>query len=250
MMENQGECYLHILKCSGNNLGVSGAWQIVRAIEKGNWVLSKVEMYANQLTDPQLQHTAGQSSSTEYPMRDQPSPETEEAWKDCGRSLHRVIMRNHYWRRQTQKEACNLLRYARPLLLCSKSFSTSSASSTRGPNANPPPPSTILFPFFALPNELKLHILSLFAPSLSSAQRIRVFKYASNPKTLPPLTLSFRETGKGLFSSLETTHGLSSPDEKYMTSGVGLTRREQERAKFLEVVGCYSYEPEPRGHVD
>jgi len=253
VMDNQGTCYLHTLKCSGNNLGVRGVWEVIRAIEKGNWALSKVEVYANQLTAPQLQIIASQSSSTEFPMTDQPPgiPETEEAWKDCERGLHRVIMRNQYWRRQTGKEACNLLRHARPLLMCSKLLPTSSAPSHLRPNSNPSPTSTILFPFFALPNELKLYILALFAPSLSSTQRIRVYKYASDPKTLPSLTPNFRRgAGKGYPSSLEMTYRLSSPDGKFMTTGMGLQCREQERAKFLEAVGCCSYEPEPKGHVD
>lgn len=249
VMDNQGMCYLHTLKCSGNNLGVRGVWEVIRAIEKGNWALNKVEMYANQLTEPQLQIIAIQSSSTS----DQPPsiPETEEAWKDCQRGLQRVIMRNHYWRRQTGKEACNLLRYARSLLMCSKLLSTPSAPSHLSPNSNPSPTSTILFPFFALPNELKLYILALFAPSLSSMQRIRVYNYASDPKTLPPLAPNFRQgAGKGYRSSLEMTCKLSSPDGRFVATGMGLQCREQEQAKFLEAVGCCSYEPEPKGQLD
>lgn len=42
-------CYLQIFKSSGNSLGVNGVWEIVRAIERGNWGITKVEVYANQL---------------------------------------------------------------------------------------------------------------------------------------------------------------------------------------------------------
>lgn len=44
-----GACYLQIFKSSGNSLGVNGVWEIVRAIERGNWGITRVEMYANQL---------------------------------------------------------------------------------------------------------------------------------------------------------------------------------------------------------
>ena len=42
-------CHLQVFKSSGNNLGVSGVWEIVRAIERGNWSITKVEVYGNQL---------------------------------------------------------------------------------------------------------------------------------------------------------------------------------------------------------
>ncbi|KAL4079670.1 hypothetical protein J3A83DRAFT_4086327 [Scleroderma citrinum] len=250
---SQGACYLHIFKCSGNNLGVRGVWEVIRAIEKGNWALSKVEMYANQLAEPQLQLLASGQSLME-PPRDQPSgiPETEEGWKDCERGLHRVIMRNQYWRRRTEKEACNLLRYARPLLMYTKLPSTPSMS----PHTSNPSMSTTLFPFFALPNELKLYILALFAPSLSSAQRVRIYKYASDPATLPSLIPTFR-WGVGIEYLADpsnlgvSSYGLGCPDGKYMGAcNTIICRREAERAKFLEAVGCCSYEPELEGFVD
>lgn len=46
---NDGTCYLQTLKTSGNSLGAKGVWEIVRAIERGNWGITKVEIYANQL---------------------------------------------------------------------------------------------------------------------------------------------------------------------------------------------------------
>lgn len=46
---SDGVCHLQVFKCSGNSLGVSGVWEIVRAIERGNWSITKAEMYANQL---------------------------------------------------------------------------------------------------------------------------------------------------------------------------------------------------------
>lgn len=46
---SDGVCHLQIFKSSGNSLGVNGVWEIVRAIERGNWGITKVEVYANQL---------------------------------------------------------------------------------------------------------------------------------------------------------------------------------------------------------
>ena len=55
---SDGTCHLQIFKSSGNSLGVSGVWEIVRAIERGNWSITKVEVYANQLVpSPSLPDT-------------------------------------------------------------------------------------------------------------------------------------------------------------------------------------------------
>lgn len=239
--DGQGACYLQTFKCSGNSLSVRGVWEVVRAIEMGNWALSKVELYANQLAGPRWSASANASLCSER--------ETEVG---CARELRKVVMRNDYWKRRTEKEALNLLRYARPLLMRSNPLTTLDPF-----HRNSPDPSLKLdtnSPFFALPNELKMQILALFAPSLSSAQRVRIYNYASDPATLPSLTPTLRrETIRGclvdpsVFSATVGPGVLVSgcPEGKCMGANSSLVcRREEERYKFLEAVGCCSYEPE------
>lgn len=181
--------------------------------------------------------------------------------KDAERALHRVLMRNNYWKRQTEKEALVLLSHSRPLLMRSKT-SPVTASPSR-PSSPPLRTATSLFPFYALPNELKLHILGLLAPSLSSAQRMRVYNYASDPSTLPCLLPPLRrDPGRGCLADPSILLGSSvgfqviSPngagqrcaDGKCMGAGNSvLCRREEERNRFLEAVGCCAYEPERAG---
>jgi hypothetical protein len=180
--------------------------------------------------------------------------------KDAERALHRVLMRNGYWKRQTEKEALILLRYSRPLLMRPKS-SPITASPSR-PTSPPLRTVTSLFPFYALPNELKLYILGLLAPSLSSAQRMRIYNYASYPSTLPCLLPSLRrDPGKECLEDPSSLLGSSvgfqvtgpngggqrCADGKCMGTGNSLLcRREEERNKFLEAMGCAAYEPERR----
>lgn len=149
--------------------------------------------------------------------------------KAAERALHKVLMRNGYWKRETEKEALLLLRYSRPLLM----RTTSSPTAASPPRATSPPlrTATSLFPFYALPNELKLHILGLLTPSLSSAQRMRIYNYASDTSTLPVLLPPLRrDPGQGL-----------------LAGNVPLSRREEERDRFLDAMGCCAYEPVREG---
>ncbi|KAI6040846.1 hypothetical protein EDC04DRAFT_2566484 [Pisolithus marmoratus] len=257
-----GVCHLQTLKCSGNSLGVRGVSKILRAIERGNWALTKVEVYANQLPDtpppsppPLSPPSTSPSSSGQLSLaRSLVASESDDAWNDCNRALHRLIMRNQYWKRRVEKEALDLLKYARPLLMRSKSSTSPSASSPPShPSPSPPPTPTMGFPFFALPNELKLYILSLFAPTLSPTQRVHIYNYASDPATLPSLTQTLR---RGIIkqclvdpSCLSATiegpnYGSGCPAGKCMGPNSLVCRKEEERAKFLEAVGCTAYEPE------
>ena len=188
-------------------------------------------------------------------------PETEEAMKDAARALHRVLMRNGYWKRQTEKEALILLRYSRPLLMRPKS--SSPAATPSRPTSPPLRTATSLFPFYALPNELKLYILGLLAPSLSSVQRTRIYQYASDPTTLPCLLPPLRrDPGKGCLADPSSLLGSSvgfhiigpnggqprCADGKCMGAGNSVRcRREEERNRFLEAMSCCAYEPEREG---
>ena len=65
---SDGMCHLQVFKSSGNSLGVSGVWEIVRAIERGNWSITKVEVYANQPVQfPNLQDTGAFLSRVSHP---------------------------------------------------------------------------------------------------------------------------------------------------------------------------------------
>ncbi|KAF9237367.1 hypothetical protein BU15DRAFT_76082 [Melanogaster broomeanus] len=240
---SSGTCYLQTLKCSGNSLGV--------------------EVYANQLAgSPAVPDLSDDSPAHQASETDPPSiPETEDAWKESERALHRVLMRNGYWKRQAEKEALILLKYSRPVLLRPKSSPITSSPSQ--PPSRLLPSTTALFPFCALPNELKLYILALLAPSLSSAQRTRVYNYASDPSTLPPLLPTLRrDMGQGCLADPSSLLGATigfpviSPgssgqrcaDGKCMGAGNSLLcGREKERNRFLEAVGCCIYEPELEG---
>ncbi|KAI6029829.1 hypothetical protein BKA83DRAFT_4223653 [Pisolithus microcarpus] len=264
---SQGVCHLQTLKCSGNSLGVKGVSKILRAIERGNWAITKVELYANRLPDTplllpptsSLPAFTPSSSRSPSPAGSRVAPDTDDAWKDCERALHRIMMRNQYWKRRVEKEALNLLKYARPLLMRSKSSLDSAPLLPLHSSSSPTSTPTEGFPFFALPNELKLYILSLFAPSLSPTQRVHIYNYASDPVTLPPLVPTLRRgfTKQCLVdpSSLGATvggsnYGSGCPAGKCMGSNSLVCRREEERAKFLEAVGCTAYEPELNDPVD
>jgi hypothetical protein len=129
------------------------------------------------------------------------------------------------------------------------------------------------FRFRSLPLELQHHTLSFLAPSLSSSQRIRVIDYATSTKTLPsllpPLSTLSRSvhfgSGDGVSyvpdpSSIEyalggTIWSLKPSHKPFITSGMAdscigssnslLCKRENERIRFLEVVGCDSFELDP-----
>jgi len=174
--------------------------------------------------------------------------------RDAERALHRIIMRNAYWKRQTEREALILLRHSRPLLMRPKSLSI--IRSTTPPLRT----ATSLFPFYALPNELKLYILGLLAPSLSSTQRTRIYHYVSDPSTLPCLLPPLRrDPGRECIADPSSLSGSSvgfhvigpngsgqrCADGKCMGAGNSVRcRREEERNRFFEAVGCCAYEPE------
>ncbi|KAG9313439.1 hypothetical protein JVU11DRAFT_5761 [Chiua virens] len=259
---NDGVCHLQTFKSSGNSLGVNGVWEIVRAIERGNWGITKVEIYANQLIpSPALPDTGRLITQQPSDADISSDPETEDGMRDAERALQRVLMRNNYWKRQTEKEALILLRYSRPSLMRSKSSVITGTPSR--PTSPPLRTATSLFPFYALPIELKLYILGLLAPSLSSAQRMHIYNYASDPSTLPSLLPPLRrDPGKGCLADPSSLLGSSvgfqvnSPngegqrcaDGKCMGAGNSvLCRREEDRNRFFEAMGCCAYEPDREG---
>ncbi|KAG2136665.1 hypothetical protein DEU56DRAFT_805257 [Suillus clintonianus] len=242
---NGGACSLHTLKCSGNNLGIKGVCEVIHAIEMGNWSLMNVEVYANQITCTEIPND---NSSIQQAGR-LSSSETEVSWKDAERSLHRVLhRRNAYWKRQVEMEALNLLKYSRALIFQSKA---SLPSVDQQPSSNLTSES---FPFHNLPVELRLQILAILAPSLSCAQRTRIYDYAADPSTLPPLLPRLRRDIGGCVADPSRALGASVGFTLYSSGGCAegkcmgagnslVCLLDAERTKFLEAVGCRAYEP-------
>ena len=197
-------CRLRTLKVNGNQLRIRAARSIIRAARAANYTLHNLEMHANGLAEPDPDSDASPSDD------EGEAKGTPKSWQDCETELKRILVRNSVLKRRVEKEALSLLRYARPLLLRPKSRATPSSispcsdtcacakvspeslfASIGQPYAHPlviassPEPPT--FQFTRLPTELQLHILSFLAPILSTAQRLRIFTYASSPTTLPTL---------------------------------------------------------------
>ncbi|KII84275.1 hypothetical protein PLICRDRAFT_179532 [Plicaturopsis crispa FD-325 SS-3] len=237
------QCRLHTLKCNGNSLGLETVKEIVAAIEHNNFGLLRVEMYSNQ-------RDAEQDNFGDIHAK----------WLETEQHLKKVLIRNERLRRSTESEALFLLCYARALLLRPTAHQDDVRCELFA-NAPPThsPAHTSLFPFHDLPTELQLHILSFLAPSLSSAQRIRIYEYAASSSTLPqvlpklhhhpncipdPSSMPFG-MGGGIFGVTgAATEGCA--NGKCMGAGNSvLCKREEARARWLEEVRCSVYEPGP-----
>lgn len=197
-ISSRARCSLHTLKCNGNALGFRGVKSIIRAIEQDNFKLSSVEIYSNNLAE-------------DDDSGDDDDPPNSEAWKETENHLRQVLSRNEYLKSETGKEAVNLLRYSRSLLLDPRGDSVVKSASNPSTKATLPAPCSELcacipgpapmtssssktpleqslgFPFRSLPIELQLYVLSLLTPILSPVQRINICTYASSLATLPPL---------------------------------------------------------------
>ncbi|KAF9007311.1 hypothetical protein BDZ89DRAFT_1168510 [Hymenopellis radicata] len=142
-------------------------------------------------------------------------------WKTTESLLGRVLGRNIHLRQHTAKEALQLLRHSR---------------------------AAILHPSSRFPIEVQLYILSFLAPSLSEAQRLNIYKYASTPKTLPNLLPTLQSydgpvcvpdpLNMGLSVwKIHRTGGCTS------CSGSLVCHRDQERQKWLGIVRCSFFDP-------
>jgi hypothetical protein len=250
-------CRLHTLKCNGNALGHRAVRAIIRAIERCNFGLLRVELYANQLSHGNYAEDEGIVGEAEG---GQWAPTGVDLWKECERLLKRVLSRNKHLRRETQKEAVYLLRFTRALLLRPASVNPTADDPLlprRHPNAScaciraPTPPSSPasdrtpapVFSFLCLPTELQLYILSFLAPTLSSAQRIRIYIYASSPGTLPSLLcLPSRGNSACRFGPLGVS-GKEMVESGGKRAGVW-GAQVGEKARWLVKVGCCVFEPE------
>ncbi|EMD35652.1 hypothetical protein CERSUDRAFT_106938 [Gelatoporia subvermispora B] len=283
-------CRLHTLKINGNKLGLRGVRSIVRAVHRHNFTLLKLEMYANSLSD---NITPG---SSETPASEEEEGAVPAIWQDSERELKKVLLRNEHLKKATERDALTLLRYSRAVLLRPRSLTATPSSAAvpcsefcacaRAHNDSLSPTSSLFssigaplalpelqpsappFPFTRLPTELQLHILSFLAPILSSAQRIRIYTYASTPTTLPsllpcltsrscipdPTSPQFGEFNLGGGMTLRKRGGCASgassgcADGKCMGAGNSVRcRREEERAKWLAAVRCNAFELDEDG---
>ncbi|KAH9836111.1 RNI-like protein [Rhodofomes roseus] len=262
-------CRLRALRANGNRLGLRGARTIVRAIHRHNFTLAKLEMYANGLADADPD-ASGETSASD----DEGALRAGDAiWQDSEKELARALQRNRHLREATEREALSLLKYARAVLLKPRSVRSPSASRALVPctrsglfsSISLAEPPLLPFRFTSLPIELQLYILSFLAPTLSSAQRIRIYTYASSQATLPPLlpsltsrgnlpdptTLPFGGVPMGVGMMLRKRRGYASGCDGVVTGSKPATpgsgRKAEERARWLTMMRCDAFELEEDG---
>lgn len=180
-------CHLTTFKCNGNQLGFLGVQSIVRTIEMNNFCLTTCEIFSNQVNEED---------------DDDGSDASFTRWLTNDTLLKMILHRNTTLTNGVQIDAVNLLKYARPALLHSK----------------------IEVDIRTLPVELTLYTLSFIAPVfLSPSQRIRIFDYASDRSTLPPLLPSLK---LGMPTSIDSKG----------------SRMRKDATQFLQDVRCLVYE--------
>ena len=207
--------HLATLKLSGNDLSSRGAARIVRSMKLANFNLTNVEMYGIR-TLQGVREDSGEGSSGDG------SVPLHGGTVRFGEAMKWVLSRNELLQRNAHKAALQLLRYSRALLLKPRQ--------TNGDDTRIPP-----FHIQSLPTELQLQILSLTVDGLSTNQRIRIFRFASDLATLPPLLPDLRRRGSEEMPGLGLLEKSSAP--------VTLSPRDANRSQWLQTVGCDIYEP-------
>ncbi|KAJ3998789.1 hypothetical protein F5050DRAFT_1668689 [Lentinula boryana] len=245
-------CQLHTLKCNGNHLTFRGVRMIIRAIERANFCLAAVELYANNIL------SGPDSEDTDDDVTGMTQGYNPNAWKDVEKLLKQVLGRNTHLKKETWREALQLLVYSRAVLLSSKEPLNDGSATLTVPITG--------FCFNHFPIEIQLHILSFLSPTLCSSQRARIFTYASSTSTLPPLlpplasTSFVRSAEPAVFSMCVpdplVTMGFTTPPvwtvnnlgDRGCAPGKCMGRRsllchlEQRRMTWLEQVGCLAYD--------
>lgn len=164
-------CRLERLQCNANSLTLSGARNIVNAIEE-NYSFRNVRLDDLHLDDQAAVAAEGGTIG----------------WQGCNRALSVILERNLVYMARVKKESLTLLRYSRALFLRSgmggvensQTFATLSRRSRDSQSFSAPSA------FFDLPAELQQEIISYLAPSLSHEQRMRIVYFASDITTLSP----------------------------------------------------------------
>lgn len=210
-LSSSTRCRLGSFSCNGNAFGLRGVRSIIDAIQWYNYRIPSVELHANQLA----MHDTDDDDETP----NEPRQRDLKAWKSSDELLSRILTRNRLLKCETERQALRLLRYSRPLLLQASSPIHVALPSTAD---------------FSLPTEIREYVLSLFAPTLSIAQRMRIFRYASTPSTLPPL-----------LPRVTQSEDSRSVEEMYLRNyTVGPWHRKKASARWLRAIECDSYELE------
>lgn len=300
-----GSCKLLELRASANNMGRRGVRKVVDALGRC-WTVEKVELFANFIDDEgeasddadNVEDADEESRVTVPHYLSSQDVITSLAvgsgcgWVDLEKKLKNTLARNIYLKRRVVDQSLELLRYSRQLLWqnsphnseksfgplcaddCECSLVSQPTTATDSQSNNPHPS----FPFTRLPIEIQLSILSHLAPFLSTAQRLRIFEYASNKATLPTLRLCLPSSqslpsrrrsncipdpailGFGLESGGTSNHGkksgsLSRSGNLRSTHSTGCSggscmgnkslkcQRETERKNWLTQMGCDVYDP-------
>ncbi|KAF9010121.1 hypothetical protein BDQ17DRAFT_1347580 [Cyathus striatus] len=239
-------CRLRVFRCNGNSLGIKALCNHLSESDSDS-------ASSSELGDSGDESIPSQPSSGSAPR----------GWVVCERMLKRLLFRNMTLKKVVEEEALQLLRYARAILLHSGPSSTLTQS--RIETRRSPPP---MLSFNALPHELQLYIFSFLAPTLSPAQLVRVYQFASSPHTLPPLlprllsSLTSGVHGSSLLcypdpsllgfgggkvwplgASSASTAGERCGDGQCMGSDKTIVcQRDKDRVQWLETVGCTAYE--------
>ncbi|KAA1472470.1 RNI-like protein [Dentipellis sp. KUC8613] len=233
------------LTLNGNSLGYRAIQAIIQAVQEDNYTLIKLEMFSNCFVRPD-----GANGAPPLEVGEEADEESTSmsSWRFSQEVLKALLWRNDDLAKTVKEEATVLLKYSRPLLLKpKKSVDSDHVVATKAPESG----------FAKLPTELQLDILTSFAPTLSAAQRIRVFHYASDSRTLPPdprrlpslsrdrstsatgLRLRRSPVG-GIPDSAESSGSASQPGARTLWPDV------EARLRWLKVVGCEAYEKGPR----
>ena len=219
-------CKLNVFKCNGNLLGWSGVRSIVEAVRDNNYSLTTLELHSNHLLDETTDETGANQQIS------------GDAWKECLQSIELVVTRNELLCRDTRRQALQLLRYARAILLHPKSICVEPKQFPEtAPNAANVKQSSLSFG--DLPLEVQLYILSFISPILSARQLSNIFDYAATLSTLPSL-LPQQLTGSTTSWRGAMYHGYSSGRRAgQILNSVGSRDGE---GLFLTAVGCTTYE--------
>jgi hypothetical protein len=224
------DCHLELLKLNGNSLDLSSIRDIAATVEKYNFTISRLEISAN-------------ASNGDERAKDD--------WKEVDLALKRALKRNSMLKSRVGKEALCLLRHSRPILLNTSSSQDDKNLASFPSESLSPSCDSNRTRAAALPVEVTLQILSYLAPSLSAAQRIQIFQYASTPSTLPSLALPSLKSAAWSVQCVPDPAGFPfvQPDHggcaggKCMGVGNSVScRREGERIRWLAEMKCNFYD--------
>jgi hypothetical protein len=296
-----GSCQLLELRASANNMGYRGVRKVIGALS-WCWTIEKVELFGNFIDDEgeasddpnAVENTDEESRVTvpHYISSTSIAVGSGCGWVDLARKLKNTLARNIYLKRGVIDQSLRLLRYSRQFLWQNSPRNTeisfgppcadacecspeSQPTTRNDSDTNDPHPS---FPYTRLPTEIQLSVLSHLAPLLSTAQRLRIFEYASDKATLPslrlclpssqslpsrrrsncipdPTILEFGLASGGISnrgkksgslsrsSNLQSTHSTGCSSGSCMGNKSVKCQRETERKKWLTDMGCDVYDP-------